>query len=126
MRSRDVLLNDMRDVLLLCQYLYAKEGNYVEIPGAVPGTMFRFSMDEDMNIVSSFKPNLGTGDEKWTSPSIDSEMTVKKLSDVVENLKEMPAVQFPKAFKNRWEEVRMTAAETVALNKMNERGGISS
>ena len=126
MRSKDVLLNDLRNVLLLCQYLYAKEGNYVEVPGMVPGTMFRFSMDEDMNIVSSFKPNFGTGDEKWTEPSIESGMTVKKLSDVVENLREMPAVQFPKTFKNRWEEVRMSAAETVALNKMNERGGISS
>ena len=121
MRNKNVLLQDLPNVITLCQYLYMKEGNYVEVPGMVPGTAFRFFMDEDMNLVYKFKPNLGTGQEKWTDLCFDNEMSIRKLADIVETLKEMPAVEFPKVFKNRWEEVRMSAKESVSLNSVMRR-----
>ena len=118
MRNVDVLLDDLPDVLILCQYLYMKEDNRVEVPGMVPGTVFRFSMDEDMNIVSQFKPNFHGRETEFMPPEVDKEMTVRKLISVIDNLKEMPAVEFPKTFKNRWEEVRTIALDTVAMNRM--------
>ena len=71
MRNVDVLLDDLPDVLILCQYLYMKEDNRVEVPGMVPGTVFRFSMDEDMNIVSQFKPNFHGRETEFIPPEVD-------------------------------------------------------
>ena len=51
-------------------------------------------------------------------------LTITSCDDVlnvIDNLKEMPAVEFPKAFKNRWDEVRMIALDTVAMNRMKRR-----
>lgn len=121
MRNTDVLLDDLPDVLTLCQYLYMKEENCVEVPGAVPGTVFRLSMDEELNIVSRFKPKFGDRESEFMPPAVDREMTVKGLLNVVDNLKEMPAVEFPKSFKNRWDEVRTIALGTVATNRMKRR-----
>ena len=121
MRNIDVLLDDLPDVLTLCQYLYMKADNFVEVPGAVPGTVFRLSMDEELNVISQFKPNFGDRDSEFMPPAVDREMTVKELLNVVDNLKEMSAVEFPKAFKNRWDEVRTIALDTVAMNRMKRK-----
>lgn len=48
MRNIDVLLNDLPEVLTLCQYLYMKQENCVEVPGMVPETWFRYSMKQPM------------------------------------------------------------------------------
>lgn len=121
MRNNDVLLDDLPDVLTLCQYLYMNADNFVGVPGAVPGTVFRLSMDEELNVVSRFKPNFGDRESEFMPPAVDREMTVKELLNVVDNLKKMPAVEFPKSFKNRWDEVRTIALGTVATNRMKRR-----
>ena len=119
MRNIDVLLNDLPEVLTLCQYLYMKQENCVEVPGMVPETWFRYSMNEDLDIIEQFKPNLGNGHEKWMPQHVDSEMTIHKLRDVVENLKELPAMEFPDCFSSRWEEIERIALDTVGINRLH-------
>lgn len=120
MRERGVLINDLPEVLTLCQYLYMKQENCVEVPGMVPETWFRYSMNEDLDIIEQFKPNMGKGGvEEWMPRSIDSEMTIHKLRDVVRNLKDLPAREFPDCFNSRWEEIERIALDTVGINRLH-------
>ena len=122
MRSNDTLLKELPEALTLCQYLYMDKDNSVKVPGMVPGTWFRYTMNEDLDIIEQFMPNLGERHPKeWMPPSIDREMTVSKLCNVVRNLKELPAEEFPDSFSNRWEEINRITLDTVGLNKYKQR-----
>jgi hypothetical protein len=120
MRDRGVLINAFPEVLTLCQYLYMKQENCVEVPGMVPGTWFRYSMNEDLDIVEQFKPSFGDSEE-WMPRGVDKDMTIRKLRNVVENLKDLPAREFPSCFNSRWEEIERIALDTVGLNKYKQR-----
>lgn len=122
MRNRDTLLNVLPEVLTLCQYLYIKEGNCVEVPGMVPGTRFRFSMTEDLDIIQQFMPNLGDRhQQKWMPPSVDREMIISKFCDVVQNLKKLPAKEFPDRFNSRWDEIEHITLDMVAINRLHQK-----
>lgn len=116
MRTKDVYNEDLGNVLILCRYLYGEEGNAVEVPGMVPHTMFRFTMNEDLDFVSQFRPYLGPDSKnEWTEPHVYN-ISIREIVDIVENLKELPAVEHPGKFRNRWEEVKMLTATMTVLN----------
>ena len=43
-------------------------------------------------------------------------MTINVTLDVIEQLKEEPAVEFPQRFENRWEEIKMLTQANLSLN----------
>ena len=118
MRDREVLINALPEVLTLCQYLYIKQENCVEVPGMVPGTWFRYSMNEDLDIVEQFKPSFGDSEE-WMPRGVDKDMTIRKLRNVVESLKDLPAREFPSCFNSRWEEIERITLDTVGFNRLH-------
>jgi len=117
MRTTDVIMKDFPAVIDLLTYLYADENHEVIVPGMIPGTEFKIKMDEHCNILSAFKPRIASdGKDEFSNFAIDRNITIRQLINVIANLKEMPAVEFPTAFKNRWDEVKTIAGTIRGLN----------
>jgi hypothetical protein len=49
-------------------------------------------------------------------------MTIPNMLGIIDQLKTVPAVEFPTCFANRWEEIKTITDTNVAQNKMNRRG----
>lgn len=119
MRKKDILLEALPDVLLLCQYLYLDGGHSVTVPGKVPGTKIRLRMGEDLRIETC---QLIGGEWFSGAPlSMCDGNLIAGLHGVMECLKQLPPEQYPDAFDTRYDEVKMIAQSNVSLNYFNRR-----
>lgn len=110
MRTKDTLIEDFEDIKTLQQYLYMDEEHNVIIHNSI-GVPLRIRMDDELrywcqNMNFPDVPEMYYGEE----------MTVNNTLNVIATLKEEPAVEFPKRFKNRWEEVQTLTKANLALN----------
>ena len=48
-------------------------------------------------------------------------MTIPNMFGIIDQLKHVPAIEFPTCFSNRWEEIKTITIANVAQNKMNRR-----
>lgn len=111
MRTKDVLVNDFKDLATLLQYLYASEDHYIEVENAI-GVPLRIRMDEDLRC---FCKNLNFPDlpeTNWVE-----EMSVPTIMAIIDQLKERPATEFPKRFSSRWEEIKILTCTQLSLNR---------
>lgn len=109
MRSKDVLFQ-FEDMKTLYQYLYISEEHSILITNEI-GVPLRLRMNEQ-GVILCLNMNFPDLPElNWSE-----NMTVKTVFSIIEQLKTVPAVEFPNRFKNRWDEVKTICLTQVSLN----------
>ena len=110
MRTKDILIEGFENIKILQQYLYMSEEHTILIHNCI-GVPLRLRMD-DNGIYMCQNMNFPNVPETcWAE-----DMTINMTLDVIEVLKEEPAVEFPQRFENRWEEIKMLTQANLSLN----------
>ena len=113
MRTTDTLF-DIEEIPVLYQYLYMDEGHYITVDNGVTKLEIRMTDDcffKAKNLRFPDVPDLNYTDM----------MTIPNMLGIIDQLKNVPAVEFPTCFANRWEEIKTITTTNVAQNKMNRR-----
>lgn len=110
MRTKDILIDGFENIKILQQYLYMSEEHDVLIHNSI-GVPLKIRMDE--NCIYRCQ-NMNFPDVPETNWS--ERMTIDETLNLIEVLKEEPAVEFPQRFENRWEEIKALTQTNVALN----------
>lgn len=113
MRTTDTLF-DMEEIPILWQYLYMSEDNYITIDNGVTKLELRMTENCYFHAKNLRFPNLP--DMSYTDM-----MTIPNMLGIIDQLKHVPAVEFPTCFASRWEEIKTITTTNVAQNKMNRR-----
>lgn len=113
MRSTEVLF-DLEEIPILLQYLYMSEDHYVTVDNGVAKLEIRMTDSCCFKAKNLNFPDLP--DLNYTDM-----MTIPNMFGIISQLKQVPAVEFPSCFANRWEEVKTITDTNVAQNKMNQR-----
>ena len=114
MRTTDTLF-DLEEITILYQYLYLHESHRITIDNGLTQLEIRMTdsgyfMDKNLKF-----PDL-------PEMSYTDMMTIPNMLGIIDQLKHVPAVEFPTCFSNRWEEIKTITITNVAQNKMNQRG----
>lgn len=115
MRTTDTLF-DMEEIPVLYQYLYMDEGHFITVDNGVTKLEIRMTdgcFFKAKNLRFPDVPDLNYTDM----------MTIPNMLGIIDQLKNVPAVEFPTCFANRWEEIKTITNTNVAQNKMNRRHG---
>ena len=113
MRTTDTLF-DMEEIPILYQYLYMDENHSITINNGV--TTLQIRMTDSCYFMSK---NLRFPDV--SEMSYTDMMTIPNMLGIIDQLKQVPAVEFPTCFTSRWEEIKTITNTNVAQNKMNRR-----
>ena len=113
MRTTDILF-DLEEIPILWQYLYMNEDHYITIDNGVTQLEIRMTENCYFHAKNLRFPNLP--DMSYTDM-----MTIPNMLGIIDQLKHVPAVEFPTCFTNRWEEIKTITNTNVAQNKMNKR-----
>jgi hypothetical protein len=113
MRTVDTLL-DLEDIPILWQYLYMSEDHYVTVDNGLTKLEIRMTDNCYFKAKNLRFPELP--DLNYTDM-----MTIPNMLGIIDQLKNVPPVEFKNEFKSRWEEVKTIAITNVAQNKMNQR-----
>ena len=113
MRSANILF-DMEEISILYQYLYMDENNSIIVDNGI--TQLQIRMNDSCYFISK---NLRFPDVPEISYT--DMMTIPNMLGIIDQLKSVPAVEFPTCFTNRWEEIKTITNTNVAQNKMNRR-----
>lgn len=113
MRTTDILF-DMEEIIILYQYLYMDENHYITIDNGVTKLEIRMRENGYFHAKNLRFPDL---------PDLDytDMMTIPNMLGIIDQLKHVPAVEFPTCFTNRWEEIKTITNTNVTQNKMNRR-----
>ena len=112
-------LDALDEAACLLKYLYLSEDYSVEFENSI-GIRFSLKMDDDMNLHRTMLNGV--------SPGMDfpcPDMTHLQLMAIVDQLKEMPALEFPKEFRSRWDEIKSITALQIGHNKYFQTHGFS-
>lgn len=115
MRTNDILLDGFEDIKVLMQYLYMSEDNSILIHNCI-NVPLKIRMDENCQFKCQNMNFPELPESNWAE-----EMTVPVMLDIIEKLKEEPAVEFKERFKNRWEELKNVTKINVSLNERKQR-----
>lgn len=107
MRTNDILLDGFNDIRTLQRYLYMSEEHYIEVKNVI-GVKLRIRMGENLHY---YCKNMNFPDSKETCYS-DS-MTNETILNIIDQLRENPATEFPNGFKSRWDEIKALSGETI-------------
>ena len=113
MRSTDILFG-FEEIPILLQYLYMSEDHYITVNNKI--TDLEIRMTEGCTFTAK---NLSFPEV----PALDytDMMTTMCMLAVIDQLKTVPAIEYPTCFTNRWEEIKMITTTNVVQNKMNQR-----
>lgn len=115
MRDRDTLLKDFENIKIFCQYLYLDSNHSVIIHNSI-GVPLRIRMDENLVFWCQNMNFPNIPESCWSE-----ELTLRKTLSVIEGLKNEPAIDFPKRFSNRWEEIKSICNMNVVQNMIDSR-----
>lgn len=110
MRTRDMLIEGFENIKILQQYLYMSEEHNILVHNCI-GIPLRIRMDDNGKYMCQNMNFPDLPETYWAET-----MTINVTLDVIEHLKEEPAVEFPQRFKNRWEEIKMLTQANLSLN----------
>jgi hypothetical protein len=113
MRTTDILF-ELEEIPILWQYLYMNEDHYITVDNGVTQLEIRMTENCYFHAKNLSFPNLP--DMSYTDM-----MTIPNMLGIIDQLKTVPAVEFPTCFNNRWEEIKTITNTNVAQNKMNQR-----
>ena len=114
MRTNDVLLKGFSNIKTLQQFLYMSEDHYIDIRNAI-NVPLRIRMDDDGNYLSK---NMNYPD--IAEMNFTERMNVSNMISMIEQLKEQPAVEYPKNFNSRWEEIEFITFTNVTQNELKQ------
>lgn len=110
MRDKQTLIG-MNKIATLLQHLYIAEGNTITVENAI-GVKLEISMDEHCRFVCK---NLN---HPTVPPMVGYDFPISSQLAAIEQLEEQPAMEFPKRFKSRWEEIETITRSNMALNEL--------
>ena len=115
MRTKEVLLDDFDNIKIFQQYLYMSEEHFVTVINTL-GVELRIRMGANLHYYCKNMnfPNLP---DMHYSENMNNEV----ILGIIEQLKEQPAVSFPKSFSNRWEEIKNITQTNLAKNEMERK-----
>lgn len=113
MRTTETLF-DLEEIHILWQYLYMCEDHYVTVDNGITKLEIRMTDNCYFKVKNLRFPDLP--DLNYTDM-----MTIPNMLGIIDQLKHVPAVEFPTCFNNRWEELRTIVLTNVAQNKINQR-----
>ena len=114
MRTTDVLI-ELEEIPILWQYLYMSDEHYITIDNGIAKLEIRMRENCSFHAKNLNFPDLP--DLEYTDM-----MTIPNMLGIIDQLKNVPAVEFKEYFKSRWDEVRNITLGNVAQNKMKFKG----
>lgn len=108
MRTKDILF-EITDVSIFYQYLYMNKDHRITFNNDL--TDLTLSMDDNLYVMCKNErfPDIPPSD-------FSSTLTLSYILAVIDRLKDMPAIEFPSSFKNRWEEIKTITQTNLSLN----------
>lgn len=110
MRTRDILVDGFNDILILQRYLYMSEEHYIEITNSI-GVKLHIRMGENLHYYCKNTNFPDVPESCWSS-----DMTNNTMLAIIDQLKEVPAVEYPGRFRSRWEEIKALTGIQMSLN----------
>ena len=113
MRDVNTLL-DLEEIPILWQYLYMNEDHFVTIDNGVAKLEIRMRENGTFHAKNLNFPDL---------PDLDytDMMIIPNMLGIIDQLKNVPAIEFPNEFKSRWEELRTITLVNVAQNRTRQK-----
>lgn len=113
MRNVDTLL-DFEDIVILYQYLYMSDDNYVTVDNGVAKLEIRMNENGYFHAKNLNFPDLP--DLNYTDM-----MVIPNMLGIIDQLKHTPPIEFKNEFKSRWDELRAVTLANVCQNKMRQK-----
>ena len=112
MRTKTVLA-ELKDVLVLYQYLYMNPEHRVVVNNGM--TDLEIRLDENLQF---YCKNLSFPD--LPDMFYSTTMTLNHCWSIIEHLKEQKPTQFPETFESAWDEIQNITMSNMALNFYNK------
>lgn len=113
MREKEIL-QKLKDVATLNQFLYMSEDNFVEY-NQDDGTTLEIRIDEDLDYISNYTKSCGALSH-LVPLRVTNSMNLTTLIGIIENIKKQKPKMENTRFKNRWEEIESITLDNLALN----------
>lgn len=113
MRNVDTLL-DLEELPILLQYLYLDEDHIIVVDNGL--TQLEIRMTEDGYFRAKNLKYPDVLDLYYTE-----NMTIPNMLGIIDQLKNVPPVEFKNEFKSRWEEIKAITTANVVQNKIRQR-----
>ncbi len=109
MRTKDTLLK-LEDITILYQYLYMSEDHHITVDNGLTKLLIKMNENGVFRAKNLKFPDL-------PDFNYSEMMTVPNIMAIIEQLEEVPPLEFADHFKNRWEEIKETTLSNLALNR---------
>lgn len=107
MRTKDNL-KLMEEITILNQFLYMDENNYIEFRN---GDFIRvLKINDNLDYIASIK------NSSLIPLKVNSDMNIRVLGDIIEQLKEQKPFMKDTNFKSRWEEIKEITKANLYMN----------
>lgn len=113
MREKEIL-QKLKDITILNQFLYISEDNFVEY-NQDDGTTLEIRIDEDLDYISNYSKSCGALSH-LVPLRVTNSMNLTTLIGIIENIKKQKPKMENTRFKNRWEEIESITSDNLALN----------
>ena len=113
MREKEIL-QKLKDIAILNQFLYISEDNFVEY-NQDDGTTLEIRIDEDLDYISNYSKSCGALSH-LVPLRVTNSMNLTTLIGIIENIKKQKPKMENTRFKNRWEEIESITSDNLALN----------
>ena len=111
MRTVDTLF-ELEEIPILWQYLYMSEDHYITVDNGITKLEIRMRENCSFHAKNLNFPDLP--DLEYTDM-----MVIPNMLGIIDQLKNVPPIEFKNEFKSRWEELRAITIANVGQNKMN-------
>ena len=112
MRTNDVLLDSFEEILTLQRYLYMSEDHFITVENCI-GVKLEIRMRENLEHACKNSNFPEFPESNWSD-----RMTNAMMLDIIAQLKTVPAVEYPNAFRSRWDEIKSITSATIGQNKL--------
>lgn len=113
MRNVDTLL-EFEDIIILYQYLYMDEDNFITVDNGVAKLEIRMNEHGYFHAKNLNFPDL---------PDLDytDMMIIPNMLGIIDQLKNTEPTEFKTEFKSKWEEIKTITQANVVQNKMRQK-----
>ena len=105
-RTKDILL-EIQDVATFYQYLYMSPEHHIIVNNGL--TDLKFELSDNL---TTMKTNMNFPQFGASHEALD----LTNILGIIDKLKEMPPVQYPETFENRWHEIKEITKTQLSLN----------
>ena len=113
MRNVPTLL-DLEEIPILWQYLYMNKDHFITVDNGVAKLEIRMREMYNFHAKNLNFPDLP--DLEYTDM-----MVIPNMLGIIDQLKNVPPVEFKNEFKSRWEELRTITLANVVQNRMRQK-----